>query len=162
LAWWINWMVQISGLLAGTAGTGRVHPRRAAGMADTSRRVFFSNPYPTRLITVPVAGTRVRGYSGTGRRVRVREFLNFFFFCCFFFQRVRGSAGTGIDLMWTEGGNFEIWISRVRGRGYGRRVRGLGYNGFFPKKTWPALLKPVPVYPFTRLYPGTGTGTEHE
>jgi hypothetical protein len=51
-------------------GTGRVHPRRAEGTAGTGRRIFFSKPYPTRLIPVPVAGTwvprvRIRGYSGT-------------------------------------------------------------------------------------------------
>jgi hypothetical protein len=59
-----------SDLPAGTAGTARVHPRRTAGRAGTGRRIFFSKPYPTRLISVPVAGTRVprvqvRRYSGT-------------------------------------------------------------------------------------------------
>jgi hypothetical protein len=52
--------------------------------------------------------------------------------------------------------------ARVRGYGYadaGTRVNGYGYNGFFPKKHCPALLKPVPVYPFIRLYPGMGTDT---
>jgi hypothetical protein len=51
--------------------------RRVAGTGTTGRRVrrarvdvFFSKPYPTRLIPVPVVGTRVpwvrvRGYSGT-------------------------------------------------------------------------------------------------
>jgi hypothetical protein len=70
----------ISDLPAGTAGTGRVHPRRV-GRARVQRvdGFFFSKPYPTRLIPVPVEGTqvprvRVRGYSvtrvggsGTGR-----------------------------------------------------------------------------------------------
>jgi hypothetical protein len=54
---------------AGTAGTGRVHPRRAAGRAGTaSRRVrraqvdgfFFQN----HTLSVPVAGT-----TGTGTGV---------------------------------------------------------------------------------------------
>jgi hypothetical protein len=63
-------VVYSSDLSAGTAGTGRVHPRRAADRAGTGRRVFFSKPYPTRLIPVPVVGTRVpqvwvRGYSST-------------------------------------------------------------------------------------------------
>jgi hypothetical protein len=65
-----------------------------------------------------------------------------------------GGYGYGFDLMWTGGKIFEIWKSRVRGREYGyagtgtrARVCGHGYNGFFPKKHWPALLKPVPVYP---------------
>jgi hypothetical protein len=40
--------------------------------------------------------------------------------------------------------------------GYGQRVNGYGYNGFFPKKTDRPFSNP---YPFTRLYPGTGTGT---
>jgi hypothetical protein len=52
-----------SDLPAGTAGTGRVHP--ATGRAGTDRRFFFSKPYAIRLILVIVAGTRVRGYSGT-------------------------------------------------------------------------------------------------
>jgi hypothetical protein len=54
----------ISDLTAGTADTGRVHPRRTAGRRVRWARVdgfFFSKPYPTRLIPVPVAGTRVRG-----------------------------------------------------------------------------------------------------
>jgi hypothetical protein len=58
---------QASDLPAGTAGTGRVHPRRAAGRAGTDtvgmgRRVFFLKSYLTRLIFLPVAGTRVHGY----------------------------------------------------------------------------------------------------
>jgi hypothetical protein len=51
-------------------------------------------------------------------------------------------------------GKVRLGGTRVHGRGYGR-----GYNGFFPKKHCPALLKSVPVYQFTRLYPGTGTDT---
>jgi hypothetical protein len=59
------------------AGTGRVYLRRTAGRAGTGTgtagtgsRFFFSKSYPTRLIPVPVAGTRVprvriRGYSNT-------------------------------------------------------------------------------------------------
>jgi hypothetical protein len=64
-------IVAASDLPAGTAGTGRVHPRQAAGRAGTGtagmgRRFFFS----FKTIFVPVAGTRVpqvwvRGYSGT-------------------------------------------------------------------------------------------------
>jgi hypothetical protein len=74
-----------SDLPADTAGTGRVHPRRAAGKADTGRQFFFSKPYPTCLIHVPVAGTRVRvrRYSGTGTR---------FFFGCFFPTGTTGSC----------------------------------------------------------------------
>jgi hypothetical protein len=101
------------------------------------------------------------------------------------FQRVRvtGSAGTGIDLMWTRGEIFEIWISRVGGYGYAGAGTGTGggYTGagtraagkrvrvqkVFSKKNWPALSNP---YPCTRLsaytrarvriprVPGTGTG----
>jgi hypothetical protein len=78
-------------LSAGTAGMGRVHPRRVAGRAGRQvRRTqidgFFSKSYSTRFIFVLVAGTRVprvqvRGYSGTGtgRRVRIRDFLLFLF-----------------------------------------------------------------------------------
>jgi hypothetical protein len=58
-------------LPAGTAGTDRVHPRRAAGragMGTEGRRVrrtrvdkfFFSKLYPTRFIPVPVADTRIQ------------------------------------------------------------------------------------------------------
>jgi hypothetical protein len=55
--WWTLALSQTpaSDLSVGTAGTGRVHPRRAAGT------VFFSKLYPTHLIPVPVAGTRVGG-----------------------------------------------------------------------------------------------------
>jgi hypothetical protein len=49
--------------------------------------------------------------------------------------------------------------ARAAGGGYAggrRRVDGYGYgyNGFFPKKTDRPFSNP---YPFTRLYPGTGT-----
>jgi hypothetical protein len=82
-----------------TCGGRRVRQARVDGF-------FFSKPYLIRLIPVPVAGTRVRvrGYSGTGRRVRVREFfflLHFLFYkyFCFAVFFPAGSAGTGIDLM---------------------------------------------------------------
>jgi hypothetical protein len=77
LAWVLRPVGTHSDLPAGTAGIGRVHPRWAADRAGTGtagRRVrrawvdvFFLKPYPTCLISVPVAGTRVRvrGYSST-------------------------------------------------------------------------------------------------
>jgi hypothetical protein len=63
-------------------------------------------------------------------------------------------------------------VQQVRVRGYegaGTRARAAGkrvrvQRVFSKKKNWPALLKPVSVYPSTRLYPGTGTctaGTGH-
>jgi hypothetical protein len=68
----------------GTAGTGRVHPRWAAGTAGTGRQFFFSKPYPTRLIPVPVAGTRVPRVRVRGTRARVDGYGKFFFFLIFF------------------------------------------------------------------------------
>jgi hypothetical protein len=58
-------IVAASDLPAGTAGTGRIHPRQAAGRAgtDTGRRIFFlSKPYlcPSR-----VHGYQRYGYGGT-------------------------------------------------------------------------------------------------
>jgi hypothetical protein len=124
-----------------TCGGRRVRRARVDGF-------FFSKPYLIRLIPVPVAGTRVRvrGYSGTGRRVRVREFfflLHFlfykYFFLLFFFQRVRRVR----VLIWCEpGGKF----LKFEFHGYADTT------GFFQKKT---LLKPVPVYP---PIPGHGYG----
>jgi hypothetical protein len=114
-------------------------------MAGTGRRFFFQN------CTLPVSypcPSRVHRYDGHGY---VGIFLMFLFFLsvfCFFF------------------GGYGYWFDVNRGEFFwnlnftGRRVNG--YNGFFPKKRWLALLKPVPVYPFTCLYPGTGTaGTRH-
>jgi hypothetical protein len=52
-----------SDLSAGTAGTGRVHPLRAAGRAGTGRRFFFQNR------TLPVSyscPSRVHGYHRYG------------------------------------------------------------------------------------------------
>jgi hypothetical protein len=135
-----------SDLPAGTVGMGRVHPRRV-GRAR-ARRVdgfFFQNRTLPVLYPCP---SRVHeyhryGYGGTRARVDGYGYGNFFF--CFF---PAGSAGTsmGIDLMWTGGGflKFEFHGSTGTGGGY----TGTGTNGFFQKKkkTWPALLKPVPVY----------------
>jgi hypothetical protein len=62
------------GYTRGGRRIGRARIRRAR--VD---EFFFSKLYPIRLIPVPVASTQVRGYSGTGRRVRVRDFLLLFF-----------------------------------------------------------------------------------
>jgi hypothetical protein len=71
-----------SDLSADTAGTGRrVHPRRAAGRADTGRRVIFFKtvPYPSHTCArrgYTGMGTGVLGHTGrrvgngTGRRVK--------------------------------------------------------------------------------------------
>jgi hypothetical protein len=89
-------MFPSSGLPAGTAGTGRVHPRRAAGTAG--RRVqrarvdgfFFQNrtlpvsySCPSRVHGYGYGGTRAHGtgprvgrvldYSGTGTVITISE-----------------------------------------------------------------------------------------
>jgi hypothetical protein len=106
----VGWPELNSDLPAGTAGTGRVHPRRAADRAGTGtagRRVrvdfFFKTvPYPSHIRArrgytgtgTEVLGHTGRGESGTGSVItfqkpfftgrRVREI----FFCCFCFTNI--------------------------------------------------------------------------
>lgn len=50
----------------------------------------------------------------------------------------------------------------TRARAWVRRVRvqnGPGTRGYLPQKLRPARLISVPVYPFTRVYPNSDTGT---
>jgi hypothetical protein len=68
-------VVYSSDLSAGTAGTGRVHPRRAADRAGTGRRVFFQNRALPVSYPCPswVHGYHRYGYGvleHTGRRVK--------------------------------------------------------------------------------------------
>jgi hypothetical protein len=60
---YIWYMVDCSDLPAGTAGTGRVHPRQAVGTVGMGRRFFFQNR------TLPVSylcPSRVHGYGYGG------------------------------------------------------------------------------------------------
>jgi hypothetical protein len=103
--------VRPSDFPAGTAGTDRVHPRRAA-----DRRFFFQNRILPVSYPCPVVGTRVRvrvrGYSGSGTGT---EFF---------------PSGYGYWFDVNRGGIFEIWISRV-----GRyEVRGRRVQRIFSKK----------------------------
>jgi hypothetical protein len=143
-------------LPAGTVVTGRVHMRRAAGRAGTGtagRRVrwarvdkvfFFKTvPYPSHTHAR-------RGYTGTtGTSRRVWDF----FFCCFFPNGLTGRRVRRVQqvrrvriLIWCEPEGkflkFEFHGSASTVTSDGRRVQRV-----FFKKKWPALLKPIPVYP---------------
>jgi hypothetical protein len=109
-------MQRVSDLRAGTAGTGRVHPRWVGRVRVRVDDFFFKTvPYPSH--TRASRGYHGYGYgvlrhtgrrvgNGTGRRVkRYNGLLN---------RYNDGYAGTGT--------------------GGGRRVNEYGYNGFFPKK----------------------------
>jgi hypothetical protein len=155
-----NRCISCSGLPAGTAGTGRVHPRRAAGTAGTGTagrrvrcaRVAGYNPYSC---------TRARrgywyGYEGTRAWVDGYGYENFLFFFLllflfykYFFLLFFSSGFTGRRVGY--------WFDVNRGKNFWNlnfAGMGAGTTDFFQEKRDRSFSNP---YPFTRLYPDTGT-----
>jgi hypothetical protein len=137
----------------------QVRSRRAVDRAGTGRRVrraridgFFFKTVPYLFHTR--ARLRVYGYHEHG-------YAGIFSCFCFLFLFIFGGYGYGYRFDVNRGQIFEISISRVGEYGYvgtGYAGGGYGYNGFFLKKGDRPFSNP---YPFTRLYPGTDTGTGH-